>query len=286
MSTFFFVFAMLRHILTFSLSFHCSLLYERFYEHFLYFCSDLPYVNIFLVYAVICHMWTSSLSLQWSVIYEHLPCLCSDLSYVNIFLLFAVICHMWTFSLSLQWSAICEHLPCLCSDLSYVNICLVYAVICHMWTSSLSMQWSVICEHFLVFAVICHMWVFSLSMQWSVICEYFPCPVNLMLDQELIATENRPTPFETIWLLYTPFKFRQKSRQGKLKKNRREKLSYFCQGTFHWWASIPGNILRLQCTHWLSFPFFCIAPSYVIIFLVYLENSMFLMILFSFDNES
>ena len=50
-------------------------------------------------------------------------------------------------------------------------------------------------------------------------------PVNLMFDLELIATENRPTPFETIWLLYTPCKFRQKSRLGKSKK-REEK---FCQ---------------------------------------------------------
>ena len=43
-------------------------------------------------------------------------------------------------------------------------------------------------------------------------------PVNLMFDLELFATENRPTPFETIWLLYTPCKLRQKSRQGKSKK--------------------------------------------------------------------
>ena len=43
-------------------------------------------------------------------------------------------------------------------------------------------------------------------------------PVNLMFDLELIPTENRLTPFETIWLLYTPCKFRQKSRQGKKKR--------------------------------------------------------------------
>ena len=43
-------------------------------------------------------------------------------------------------------------------------------------------------------------------------------PVNLMFDLELIATENRLIPFETLWLLYTPCKFRQKSRQGKYRK--------------------------------------------------------------------
>ena len=116
---------------------------------------------------------------------------------------------LWTISLSLQWYVKCEHFPCICSDLSYVNIFLVYAVICHMWT-------------------------YSLPLQWSVICEHFPCPVNLMFGQELIATENRPTPFETIWLLYTPFKFRQKLRQGKSKKEKRKVVIF-----------LPGHVSLL-----------------------------------------
>ena len=66
-----------------------------------------------------------------------------------------------------------------------------------------------------------------------------------MFDLELIATENWRTQFETICLLHTPCTFRQKSRQGKSKKKRREKLSNFSQGTFHCWASIPGNILYI-----------------------------------------
>ena len=67
MSTFFFVFAMLRHIWTFSLSLHCSLLYERFYEHFPSLCSDLSYVNIFLVFSVLWLMWIYSWSSQSNV---------------------------------------------------------------------------------------------------------------------------------------------------------------------------------------------------------------------------
>ena len=66
-------------------------------------------------------------------------------------------------------------------------------------------------------------------------------PVNLMFDLELIATENRPTPFETIWLLYTPCsKFRQKSRQGKSKKREEKSCQISARERFTAGLPYPG----------------------------------------------
>ena len=61
-----------------------------------------------------------------------------------------------------------------------------------------------------------------------------------MFDLELIATENRPTPCETIWLLYTPYKFRQKSRQGKSKKREEKSCQILARERFTVGLPYPG----------------------------------------------
>ena len=65
-------------------------------------------------------------------------------------------------------------------------------------------------------------------------------PVNLMFDLELIATENRPTPFETIWLLYTPCEFRQKSRQRKYKQREEKSCQILARERFTAGLPYPG----------------------------------------------
>ena len=71
-------------------------------------------------------------------------------------------------------------------------------------------------------------------------CSKINSPVNLMFDLELIATENRQTPFETIWLLYTPCKFRQKSRQGKSKKGEEKSCQISTRERFTAGLPYPG----------------------------------------------
>ena len=61
-----------------------------------------------------------------------------------------------------------------------------------------------------------------------------------MFDLELIATENRPTLFETIWLLYTACKFRQKSRQGKSKKSEEKSCQILARERFNAGLPFPG----------------------------------------------